>query len=870
MLLNAASGFIALLLSHCRVVLDMLQWRQIFNAYMPSSTAINNVPIKPIKMEISPEYNPTDIEPAVQTWWQDNHAFRATEETCKDKYYCLSMFPYPSGRLHMGHVRNYTIGDVIARYQRMQGKNVLHPIGWDAFGLPAENAAILHKVAPASWTYRNIDDMRAQLKRLGLAYDWQRELATCAPSYYKWEQWLFTRLFKKGLVYKKTATVNWCSVDNTVLANEQVIDGCCWRCHHPVEKRDIAQWFMKITDYADELLDDLDKLNGWPEQVRAMQKNWIGRSEGVRIEFKMADSDEVMAVYTTRPDTLMGVTYLAVAIGHPLALRAGKSHRKLQALIDECRLLMAAEEAIMTAEKKGVDTGFFAIHPLTGQKVPIWAANFVLMTYGTGAVMAVPAHDDRDYEFAKKYNLPIKQVIEPIDGAECDLTQAAFTQKGRLINAGKFSGLSSQAAFDVIADVLIQQGKGERQVHYRLRDWGVSRQRYWGTPIPIIYCADCGELPVPEQDLPVILPEDVEVEGARSPITAMPEFYQCVCPACGKDARRETDTFDTFFESSWYYARFSCADNSDAMVDSRADYWLPVDYYIGGVEHAVLHLLYARFFYKLMRDEGLVSGDEPFVNLLTQGMVLKDGVKMSKSKGNTVDPQALIDQYGADTARLFTMFAAPPEQSLEWSDKAVEGASRFLRRLWKTVYDHQMHAPVGALNVAALPDNLRALRRQTYQTLVKVGDDFGRRHTFNTAIAAVMALMNAITKLKDTNKQASAVMQESLEMIVLMLSPVTPHICHQLWHMLGHQEAVIDAPWPLVDESALIQDEITLIVQVNGKLRSKIRAKVDDDQSAIEKMALAEDNVRRFVDGKKVHKVIVVPNKLINIVAIDK
>ncbi|MFT7414403.1 MAG: leucyl-tRNA synthetase, partial [Methylophagaceae bacterium] len=780
--------------------------------------------------------------------------------------YCLAMFPYPSGQLHMGHVRNYTIGDVISRYQRMQGKNVLQPMGWDAFGLPAENAAIKNKVAPAAWTYDNIDYMRDQLKRLGLGYDWERELATCTPQYYRWEQWLFTRLYRKGLVYKKTAAVNWCPVDNTVLANEQVIDGCCWRCDTQVEKREIPQWFMKITDYAEELLNDLDQLDGWPEQVRTMQANWIGRSEGLQIKFGLVDSTETLDVYTTRPDTLMGVSYVAVAAEHPLALSAAESNPQLKAFVAECRKMETSEAAVETAEKKGVATGLMAIHPVTGDLVPVWAANFVLMAYGTGAVMSVPAHDQRDYEFALKYDLPINQVIEPLDDKECDLNKAAFTDKGRLLNAGQFDGLSSTDAFDAIADFLEQQKKGERQVNYRLRDWGVSRQRYWGTPIPIINCPDCGAVPVPESDLPVLLPEDVIVDGSGSPIKSMPEFYQCACPECGADAERETDTFDTFFESSWYYARFTCPDNEEAMLDERADHWLPVDQYIGGIEHAVLHLLYARFFHKLMRDEGLVSGDEPFKNLLTQGMVLKDGVKMSKSKGNTVDPQSLIDQYGADTARLFMMFAAPPEQSLEWSDKAVEGSNRFLKRLWRSVNDHVALGAVKSLDLTNLSDELQTLRRQTHLALTKVTDDIGRRHTFNTAIAAIMELMNAVAKVTDDSQQARAVLQEALEIVVLMLSPITPHISHYLWHELGHDEAIVNVAWPAIDESAMVKDKVELMVQVNGKLRSKISVAVDANKEIIEALALADEGVQRFIDGNEIRKVIVVPGRLINIV----
>jgi leucyl-tRNA synthetase len=812
------------------------------------------------------EYNPTELEASVQQWWRDNNSFRAVENPDKEKFYCLSMFPYPSGQLHMGHVRNYTIGDVISRYQRMQGKNVLQPMGWDAFGLPAENAAIKNKVAPADWTYKNIDYMRGQLQRLGLGYDWDRELATCTPEYYRWEQWLFTRLFEKGLVYKKTASVNWDPVDNTVLANEQVIDGRGWRSGALIEKRDIPQYFMKITDYAEDLLNDLEQLDGWPEQVRTMQANWIGRSEGLQIEFAIADSDQALSVYTTRPDTLMGVSYVAVAAEHPLALKAAQSNPQLDTFIKECRVMETSEAALETAEKKGVATGVMAIHPVTGEQVPVWAANFVLMGYGTGAVMSVPAHDQRDYEFAQAYGLAVKQVIEPANNETIDLTKAAFTEKGKLVDSAQFSGLSSAEAFDAIADFLTEQDKGERQVNYRLRDWGVSRQRYWGTPIPIINCPDCGAVPVPEKDLPVRLPEDVVVDGSGSPIKSMPEFYQCKCPICGTDAERETDTFDTFFESSWYYARFTCPDNTEAMLDERANHWLPVDQYIGGIEHAVLHLLYARFFHKLMRDEGFVTGDEPFKNLLTQGMVLKDGAKMSKSKGNTVDPQALIDEYGADTSRLFMMFAAPPEQSLEWSDKGVDGANRFLKRVWRAVHDHAAMNQVVKLDIDALTDELKALRRQTYQTLTKVSDDIGRRHTFNTAIAAIMELMNHITKVNDDSEQAQAVIQQSLELVVLMLAPITPHIADVLWRVLGHDEAVVNVAWPEIDESALVQDKIELMVQVNGKLRGKVSVAADADNDSIQSMAMADENVQKFTQDKDIRKVIVVPGRLVNIV----
>ena len=812
------------------------------------------------------EYKPEEIETRIQQFWDKNKVFKAVEDTEREKYYCLSMFPYPSGRLHMGHVRNYTIGDVISRYQRMQGKNVLQPMGWDAFGLPAENAAIKNNVAPAKWTRENIDYMRNQLKRLGLGYDWERELATCDPDYYRWEQWLFTRLYKKGLVYKKTAAVNWCPNDLTVLANEQVIDGKCWRCDHEVEKKDIPQWFMKITDYADELLDDLDRLEGWPEQVRTMQRNWIGRSEGVEISFALEGRDENLKVFTTRPDTLMGVTYVAVAAEHPLALEAGEKYDNVAAFINECAKTDTAEASLETMEKKGIDTGLKAIHPVTGDRVPVFIANFVLMGYGEGAVMAVPAHDQRDYEFASKYGLPIRQVIEPLGNEECDLNSAAFTARGRLVHSGEFDGLSSEQAFEKIAAWLEARGQGKKRTTYRLRDWGVSRQRYWGAPIPIINCNKCGEVAVPEEDLPVVLPEGVEFDGVGSPIKKMPSFYETTCPSCGGKAERETDTFDTFMESSWYYARYASADNDSSMLDERADYWLPVDQYVGGIEHAILHLLYARFFNKLMRDVGLTKTDEPFKNLLTQGMVLKDGAKMSKSKGNTVDPQGLIEEYGADTARLFMMFAAPPEQSLEWSDAGVEGASRFLKRLWRLVNEHVAGGAIAKLDLKALNDAQKKLRRQTHETIAKVSDDIGRRYTFNTAIAAVMELINALAKFSDSSEQGRAVKQESLQAVVLLLSPIVPHITHELWQRLGNDSLLLQQPWPEVDESALQKDSMQIIVQVNGKLRSRIEVSASASKDDIEQAAQADENVKRFTDGKQLVKVIVVPNKLVNIV----
>ncbi len=812
------------------------------------------------------QYDPSAVEKEVQEYWEENKSFQVTEDDSKEKYYCLSMFPYPSGRLHMGHVRNYTIGDVISRFQRMRGKNVLQPMGWDAFGLPAENAAIKNQVAPAKWTHENIDYMRDQLKRLGFGYDWSRELATCTPEYYRWEQWLFTKLFEKGLVYKKTAPVNWCPNDLTVLANEQVVDGCCWRCDTKVERKEIPQWFMKITDYADELLSELDNLDGWPDQVRAMQRNWIGRSEGVEIQFTLEATGEPLKVYTTRPDTLMGVTYVAVAPEHPVASRAVENNPELLAFIKECEAMGTAEADVETMEKKGRATGANVIHPLTGEVLPVYIANFVLMGYGEGAVMSVPAHDQRDWEFAKKYGLPIKQVIEAVDGAEIDLENAAFTEKGRLVNAGEFTGLTSKEAFDKIAEALEGKGQGQKRTKYRLRDWGVSRQRYWGTPIPIINCDACGAVPVPEKDLPVTLPEDVDFDGVGSPIKKMPEFYETTCPSCGAKAERETDTFDTFMESSWYFARFASANNNEAMLDEAANYWLPVDQYVGGIEHAILHLLYARFFNKLMRDVGLVKNDEPIKNLLTQGMVLKDGVKMSKSKGNTVDPQELIKKYGADTARLFMMFAAPPDQSLEWADSGVDGASRFLKRLWRTVHEHAGIGVVAAYNGGELDKIQKELRKVVHATIQKVTDDIDRRHTFNTAIAATMEMLNAIGKFNGSSKTDRAVKQEALEAAVALLSPIVPHITHSLWSTLGRQSTLIDTPWPIFDESALVSDSIELTVQVNGKMRSRIEVAVDADKEAIEKIALAEENVKRNIEGKSIKRVIVVPGRLVNIV----
>ena len=817
-------------------------------------------------------YNPQRVEAEAQSYWETHESFSVTEDPDKEKFYCLSMFPYPSGHLHMGHVRNYSIGDAISRFQRMQGKNVLQPMGWDAFGLPAENAAMKNKVPPAKWTYSNINYMRDQLQKLGYAYDWSREVATCHRDYYRWEQWFFTRLFEKGLVYKKEAEVNWDPVDQTVLANEQVVDGRGWRSGALVERRSIPQWFIRITAMAQELLDDLDKLDGWPEKVKTMQSNWIGRSEGVNLDFTVAgEADSTLqrlSVYTTRPDTLMGVTYVALAPQHPLALKAAEANAELATFITNQNQIKVAEAEMATIEKLGMDTGLKAIHPISGAHVPIYAANFVLMSYGSGAVMAVPGHDQRDWEFARKYGLEIKQVVEPESEQDhCDLEQEAFVTKGRLINSGEFDGLDFAAAFQAIAVYLEDRDLGERTVNFRLRDWGVSRQRYWGAPIPMINCKTCGSVPVQEKDLPVLLPEDIEIDESGSPLGKLAEFYQVDCPRCGASAKRETDTFDTFMESSWYYARFTCRDQGDAMLDARADYWLPVDQYIGGIEHAILHLLYARFYHKLMRDEGLVNSDEPFAKLLTQGMVLKDGAKMSKSKGNTVDPMSLIERYGADTVRMFTMFASAPDQSLDWSDSGVEGSYRFLKRLWKQLMEHR---PISLTDFGKLElsSEQKQLRLKAHQTLAKVTDDFDRRQTFNTAIAATMELLNAVSKFSENQSGEidRLVVQEALEFSVLMLAPIVPHFSHAAWSHLGHDGAAMDARWPMVDSSALEQDSMLIVLQVNGKLRSKVEVPKDIAKSDLEELALSDEAIKRFTSEGTVRKVIVVPNKLVNIV----
>ena len=864
------------------------------------------------------QYQPREIEAAAQSHWDAQKSFEVSEQPGKDTFYCLSMFPYPSGKLHMGHVRNYTIGDVIARYQRMQGKNVLQPMGWDAFGMPAENAAMKNKVAPAKWTYENIDYMRTQLKSLGLAVDWTREVTTCKPDYYRWEQWLFTRLYEKGVIYRKNGTVNWDPVDQTVLANEQVIDGRGWRSGALIEKREIPMYYFKITAYADELLESLDELDGWPEQVKTMQRNWIGKSRGMEISFPYdvasIGSEGVMKVFTTRPDTLMGATYVAVAAEHPLATLAAQNNAQLQAFIDECKRGGVAEADIATQEKKGLATSLRVQHPLTGELLPVWVANYVLMNYGEGAVMAVPAHDERDFAFATKYDLPIKPVVRTSAGDETPAPwNDAYGEHGELINSGDFDGLDFDGAFDAMEASLQRKGLGQARTQFRLRDWVISRQRYWGCPIPIIHCETCGDVPVPEDQLPVVLPEDVVPDGAGSPLARMPEFYDCSCPKCGAAAKRETDTMDTFVESSWYFARYASPHYDQGMVDpAAANHWLPVDQYIGGIEHAILHLLYARFFHKLMRDEGLVSSNEPFKNLLTQGMVIadtyyrtlenggkdwfnpadviverdakakvigaklaSDGLpveiggteKMSKSKNNGVDPQAMIDSYGADTCRLFMMFASPPDMSLEWSDSGVEGASRFLRRVWRLAHAHVSAGAVAKLDISALSDEQKAVRRAIHLAIKQASQDVGQHHKFNTAIAQVMTLMNVLEKATAATEQDRALLQEGLETVALLLAPITPHICHELWQQLGNSGSIIDAQWPAVDESALVQDSLTLVVQVNGKLRGQIEVPASATREEVEATARANENVVRFTEGLTIRKVIVVPGKLVNIVA---
>ncbi|HBO39149.1 MAG TPA: leucine--tRNA ligase [Pasteurellaceae bacterium] len=855
------------------------------------------------------QYRPDLLEPEVQKYWQDNKTFKAIKDTSKEKYYCLSMWPYPSGRLHMGHVRNYTIGDVVARYQRMIGKNVLQPMGWDAFGLPAEGAAVKNNTAPAKWTYENIAYMKNQLQSLGFSYDWDRELTSCKPDYYKWEQKFFGELYRKGLVYKKTSVVNWCPNDETVLANEQVHEGCCWRCDTPVEQKEIPQWFLKITDYAEQLLNGLDELPEWPDMVKTMQRNWIGRSEGVEITFKIENSDETVAVYTTRPDTFYGVSYMAVAAGHPLAEHAARHNPELARFIQECKNTKVAEAELATMEKKGMATGLNAIHPITGKPVAIWVANFVLMHYGTGAVMAVPAHDQRDYEFATKYDLPLLPVIRPADGSELDISEKAYTEYGIAFNSAEFDGLDFEGTFNGIADKLEQMGVGKRQVNYRLRDWGVSRQRYWGAPIPMLTLPNGEVVPTPLDDLPVILPEDVVMDGVKSPIKADPQWAETTYN--GQPALKETDTFDTFMESSWYYARYTCPQYQDGILDSEeANYWLPVDQYIGGIEHATMHLLYFRFFHKLLRDAGLVQYDEPTKKLLCQGMVLADAfyytsatneriwvsptqvtlerdekgrivkatddkgrelvhagmTKMSKSKNNGIDPQEMVEKYGADTVRLFMMFASPAEMTLEWQESGVEGAKRFLGRLWNLAFEYNKNPARTGINLTALSVAQKALRRDVHKTIAKVSDDIGRRQTFNTAIAAIMELMNKLTRAPLNEEQDRAIMAEALSAVVRMLYPITPHICFQLWKDLGHQSSIDFTPWVQADEQAMIDDEKLVVVQVNGKVRAKITVPADMAEADIKQMALVDSNVQKFIEDLNIVKAIYVPGKLLNFV----
>ncbi|HTV94560.1 MAG TPA: leucine--tRNA ligase [Steroidobacteraceae bacterium] len=868
-------------------------------------------------------YEPSRIEAEAQRYWNENRSFEVTEDPAREKYYCLSMFPYPSGRLHMGHVRNYTIGDVLTRFMRMNGRNVLQPMGWDAFGLPAENAAIDNGVPPAKWTYDNIAHMKAQLKSLGFALDWSRELATCRPDYYRWNQWLFLRMLERGIAYQKTGVVNWDPVDRTVLANEQVIDGRGWRTGALIERREIPMYYLKITAYADDLLETLRGMQGWPDRVRAMQANWIGKSEGVRIGFPYEARAEapggragavhatgVLHAFTTRADTVMGVTFCAVAAEHPLAVLAAAGNPRLESFIEECKRGPAVEAQIATQEKKGMDTGLAVRHPLTDEPVPVWVGNYVLMSYGEGAVMGVPAHDERDFEFAKKYGLPIKPVIA-VEGREYSTAawQPWYSEHGRCIHSGKYDGLDFQGATAAVAADLERLGLGGKQVTWRLRDWGISRQRYWGCPIPMIHCSACGTVPVPDEDLPVLLPEHLVPDGSGNPLLKDEAFLACACPRCGGPARRETDTMDTFVDSSWYFLRFACSDNERAMLDARVHYWAPVDQYIGGIEHAILHLLYARFWTRVLRELGAVAFKEPFTNLFTQGMVLneaffwksssgrieyfspsevevqidlsgrravlrEDGrevesggiVTMSKSKKNGVDPQALVDEFGADTARLFTMFAAPPEQTLEWSDEGVQGAYRFIKRLWRAVHEHVSAGAAPALEKAAATESQRAVRRQAHHTLAKVTDDIGRRRTFNTAIAAVMELLNSLAKFPQAAPSDRAVMHEALEIAVLCLSPIIPHATHAMWHALGHSTALIDERWPAVDATALEQESVQIVVQVNGKLRAHISVPAGAEDEAVRAAALADPHVQKFVGGAPVRKVIVVRGKLVNVV----
>lgn len=818
------------------------------------------------------KYSPKDVEQKWQSVWENEKTFKASVDSNKQKYYLLEMFPYPSGRIHMGHVRNYSIGDVIGRFKRMRGFNVMHPMGWDAFGMPAENAAIQNKSHPAIWTHENIVYMRKQIKKMGFSYDWDRELATCDVEYYRWEQKLFLEMFAKGIAYKKTSFVNWCPKCETVLANEQVEDGGCWRCDSGVNQKELDQWFFRITDYAEELLENTYKLPGWPERVLTMQRNWIGKSYGCEIDFPLENSKETIRVFTTRQDTIFGATFMSLAPEHPRALElATPEHREaVVAFIEKIRKMDRSKRTADDFEKEGVFTGSYCCNPLTGMRMPIFLANFVLMDYGTGAVMAVPTHDQRDFEFAKKYDLELKVVIQPagitLDPAEMS---EAYTEAGIMINSGQFDGLQSNDAKEAIADFLQTQGHGTKTVNFRLRDWGISRQRYWGNPIPVIYCDSCGVVPVPEKDLPVVLPKDVAFSGeGGSPLARMESFVNCSCPACGKAARRETDTMDTFVQSSWYFLRYCCPDFENGILDrDKVDHWMSVDQYIGGIEHAVLHLLYARFFTKVMRDLGHISADEPFVNLLTQGMVIKDGAKMSKSKGNVVDPDALISRFGADTARLFSLFAAPPEKDLDWNDQGVEGSFRFLNRIWKLVHDRLdliRNAP--PVDPGLLTAEERTLRRAVHKTIRKVTEDLEESFHFNTAIASVMELLNIIQPAELSTKQFPAVMKEALQSVVLLMAPFVPHITEELWQLLGNSSQLAVTPWPDYDQSAVVDEELLVVVQVNGKLRSKITVAVGTSEEELKSLALADEKVVQFIEGLTIRKIICVQGKLVNIV----
>ena len=813
------------------------------------------------------KYNPREIEAEAQKFWEEKKVFEVSEDLGKEKFYCLCMFPYPSGRLHMGHVRNYTIGDVISRYQRMQGKNVLQPMGWDAFGLPAEGAAIKNKMAPAQWTRENIQYMKHQLKLLGFGYDWTRELATCDPSYYRWEQWMFTRLYEKGLAYRDKAIVNWDPVENTVLANEQVIDGKGWRSGATIERRELPQWFLRITNYCEELLSGLDDVE-WPEQVKVMQRNWIGRSEGFEIDFRLSESEEIITAYTTRPDTLFGATYMALAPEHPLVQASAKNNTRVSKFLEETKSQSVSEEALEKMDKIGVPLGVTAINPVSGESIPVWAANFVLMTYGTGSIMSVPAHDQRDFDFAKKYGLNIKPVIVPKKGSgDHDFEVSAFIDRGELINSEEFNDLDSNEAKTTIGDRLVSNGLAKKVINYRLRDWLISRQRYWGAPIPVLTNEQEEIYTEKDENLPVVLPEDVQFDGVQSPIKSMKEFFEVTLDNEVTHIR-ETDTFDTFMESSWYYARFCSADSQEKMLDERAKYWLPVDLYIGGIEHAILHLLYARFYHRLLRDEGLVDGDEPFKRLLTQGMVLNNGAKMSKSLGNTVDPEEMINNYGADTVRLFMMFTAPPEQSLEWSDKAINGSFRFLKRLWTLVQSRRDDL----LNTeeihpqAHLNEKQAILRRKTHQTIAKVSDDIGRRYTFNTAIAAVMELVNDLNVFQIEDEMDQKVAKEAITSVLLLLSPIVPHICNRLWLDLGFDQPIIDEVWPKHNPDLMMTDTLEIIVQVNGKLRSKITVDGSIENTELEQLVLMDEKIKKYTDNQTIKKIIIVPKKLVNIV----